>query len=96
MSQFLERIKALVPGHLYKPVDLGTTTYPMDCVTPIMIATATTTTNFLALPFDMAREQYARSVSAGLIERSMLASANFGRTLYTLEKLTLGPWARSV
>jgi hypothetical protein len=59
-------------------------------------AAARTTINFMALPFDLAREKYADAVQAGLIERSMLASANFGRTLNALEKLTLGPWARSV
>jgi hypothetical protein len=49
----------------------------------------------LALPFDIAREQYAKSVRLGLIERSLLASAQFGRTLNAMEKLTLGPFARS-
>ena len=34
----------------------------------------------LALPFDMAREQYAKSVRAGLLSR--------------VEVLMLGPWAR--
>lgn len=50
--------------------------------------------NVLGLPFDIAREQYARAVQAGLIERSMLASRDFSRALSSLEKLTLGPWAR--
>jgi hypothetical protein len=49
----------------------------------------------LAMPFDMAREQYAKAVQAGWIERSLLASAQFGRTLTALERLSLGPWARS-
>jgi hypothetical protein len=48
------------------------------------------------LPFDVARAQYARAVQAGLIERSMLASRDFSRVLSSMEKLTLGPWARHV
>jgi hypothetical protein len=48
----------------------------------------------LALPFDMAREQYAKSVRAGLVERSMIASARFERALSALELYTLGFMAR--
>lgn len=48
------------------------------------------------LPFDMAREQYAKAVQLGLIERSMIAWAKFERQLDLLEKMTLGPWARRV
>lgn len=48
------------------------------------------------LPFDMAREQYAKAVQVGLIERSMISWARFERQLDSLEKLTLGPWARRV
>lgn len=50
--------------------------------------------DFLALPFDVAREQYAKSVRAGLVERSLIASAQFERTLGALERLTLGCMAR--
>lgn len=50
----------------------------------------------LGLPFDIARAQYARAVQLGMIERSMLASRDFSRVLGSLEKLTLGPWARHV
>ena len=49
----------------------------------------------LYLPFDLARENYAIAVRAGLIERSMLASAKFGRLLNQLESMTLGPLART-
>lgn len=49
----------------------------------------------LAWPFDLARAQYAVGVQAGLVERSLLASAEFERQLGRLERLTLGPWARS-
>lgn len=48
------------------------------------------------LPFDMAREQYAKAVQMGLIERSMLGWARFERHIDLLEKMTLGPWARRV
>lgn len=49
---------------------------------------------FLALPFDMAREQYAKSVRAGFVERSLIASARFERALSALEVLSLGCMAR--
>ena len=48
----------------------------------------------LALPFDMAREQYAKSVRAGLVERSMIASAKFEQALSALERFALGGMAR--
>lgn len=50
----------------------------------------------MAAPFDIARAQYAAGVQAGLIERSLLASSAFERRLGRLERLALGPWARSV
>lgn len=49
----------------------------------------------LSLPFDLARQNYAMAVRAGLIERSMLASAKFGKALIHLEAIALGPLARS-
>jgi len=49
---------------------------------------------WLALPFDIARQQYSRAVQAGLIERSMIRSARFGRLLNAVEQLALGPFAR--
>jgi hypothetical protein len=51
-------------------------------------------TEVLALPFDMAREQYAKSVRAGLVERSMIASARFEHAISALEQFTLGHLAR--
>ncbi len=51
-------------------------------------------TPILTLPFDLARETYARAVQFGLVKPSLLASARFGRFLATLEHWTLGPWAR--
>ena len=52
------------------------------------------TSNALALPFDVAREQYARAVHAGLIENSMLAARDHALLLHALERATLGPLAR--
>jgi hypothetical protein len=49
-----------------------------------------------ALPFDMAREQYAKAVQAGLIRRSMLDWAKFERHMHLMEQVTLGPLARRV
>lgn len=48
------------------------------------------------LPFDMAREHYAKAVQFGLIKRSLLGWAKFERQIDLLEKMTLGPWARRV
>jgi hypothetical protein len=48
----------------------------------------------LGMPFDLARELYARAVRAGIIQNSQIASACFSRALCASEKLTLGPWAR--
>lgn len=48
----------------------------------------------LALPFDMAREQYAKSARAGLIESSIIASARFEHAVSAMEQLTLGGMAR--
>jgi hypothetical protein len=50
----------------------------------------------MALPFDLARDNYVRAVRAGLIERSMLHSARFTRTLRMFENLALGLWARKI
>jgi hypothetical protein len=54
------------------------------------------TTLVLAQPFDLARSLYALAVRFGLIENSLLTSARFGRDICSLEKMTLGPWARQV
>jgi hypothetical protein len=67
-----------------------------DCLCDNVDALVQSGRNVMALPFDIARDQYANAVRAGLIERSMLASAQFGQTLNALERLTLGPWARSL
>jgi hypothetical protein len=59
----------------------------MKAITPSMSA-------LLGLPFDLAREMYARAVRAGILQNSQIASARFSRALCASEKLTLGPWAR--
>jgi hypothetical protein len=55
-----------------------------------------TATLVQSLPFDMARENYAKAVQFGLIKRSLLGWAKFERQMDWLEKTTLGPWARRV
>ena len=50
----------------------------------------------LCLPFDVAREGYAKSVQVGFFEESMLSGAKFERSLVSLELLVLGHWARRV
>lgn len=62
-----------------------------------MVAAAGRTSQLMrGLPFDVARETYAKAVRAGFIKDSMLTGAKFAQSLGVLEKLTLGPWARSV
>jgi len=50
----------------------------------------------LTLPFDLARAQHAAGVCAGALPRSLLESTQFEQQLVTMERLTLGPLARSV
>jgi hypothetical protein len=50
----------------------------------------------VAAAFDLARAQYAAAVQYGLLKRSLLASGALERRLDLLERLTLGPWARTV
>lgn len=69
----------------------------LDCtcgVPPVLAEFTRVGSNVLALPFDMAREQYAKSVRAGLLERSMIASARFEHAISALEQFTLGGMAR--
>jgi hypothetical protein len=48
------------------------------------------------LPFDLARVQHAASVLTGAWPRSLLESMRFERQLGAMERLTMGPLARSV
>lgn len=50
--------------------------------------------DFCALPFDLARVQYAGAVRSGLIKPSMLAWREFERRITALEQFSLGPLAR--
>jgi hypothetical protein len=54
------------------------------------------TSQLFGQPFDVARSLYALAVRFGMIESSLLASARFGRDISSLEKMTLGLWARQV
>jgi len=62
----------------------------------MLMSLGRTTAQMLALPFDLARANYARAVQLGLIEPSLLKSARFEQELGRLERLVLGPWARRV
>ena len=64
------------------------------CMTTIATSLAALFSEMLAVPFDIARYQYANAVRLGLLKPSLIASARFGRTLSTLERCTLGPLAR--
>jgi len=66
-----------------------------NCLARTSAQIARVGSDVLALPFDIARAQYAKAVQLGLVERSLLASGRFGQTLSALEKLTLGPLART-
>lgn len=50
----------------------------------------------LQWPFDAMRDQFASAVRAGLIERSLIASARFERKVAVLEQTLLGTCARRV
>ena len=47
------------------------------------------------LPFDALRFAYASAVQTGLVRRSMLASRDVELQLSALEKILLGPFART-
>jgi len=69
--------------------------YPQS-LAMVVTAASKTSQSALTLPFDAARETYAKAVRIGFIQDSMLAGAKFARDLGRLEGLSLGPWARSV
>ncbi len=52
--------------------------------------------SLLTLPFDLARAHHAAGVYTGALPRSLLESTQFEQQLVTMERLTLGPLARSV
>ena len=51
--------------------------------------------DFCALPFDLLRAQYASAARHRLIQPSLLAWRDFERSVAALERLSLGPLARS-
>ena len=69
---------------------------PNTDATLVADALLKTTSFTFGQPFDMARALYALAVRVGVVESSLLASARFGRDISSLEKMTLGPWARHV
>jgi len=50
----------------------------------------------LAWPFDLARLQHSAAVQLGLLPKSLLQSSHVEQRLGALERLTLGPLARSL
>jgi hypothetical protein len=67
-----------------------------DAASGFVVAVRDWRASAAAAPFDLARSEYAAGVQCGVIERSMLASAAFERSLGALERLALGPFARTV
>ncbi len=72
-----------------------TSSYPQG-LAKAAVAVGRTSQLAMGVPFDVALETYAKAVRIGFIRDSILAEAKFARSLGTLEKLTLGPWARQV
>ena len=66
----------------------------LNCISLATRAITPSMSALLGMPFDLARELYARAVRAGFIQNSQIASARFSRNLCASEKLTMGPWAR--
>jgi hypothetical protein len=89
-----------VPDFVSSHAGTASTTAPLSAMPAAWQQAAQATTSsglrLARLPFDTMRAQYANAVRAGLIERSILASRDFERTVDTLERMTLGPWARRV
>lgn len=48
----------------------------------------------LAIPFDVARQQYVAATRAGIIELSMISNTKFEKALGALEDFALGPLSR--
>jgi hypothetical protein len=86
MSPIAELNKALVP--------LAYNQQDQDAMYLSQANMACVGREFLALPFDMAREQYAKSVRAGWVERSIIASARVEHAISAMEQFTLGCLAR--
>jgi hypothetical protein len=77
------------------------TTFRSETLTGLLPSTLATaarqaTSRMLALPFDIARAQYASAVRLGVVRRSMLDGRAFEQSLGAIERLTLGVFARRV
>lgn len=82
---------------LYTPMNPLTALSPLRAALPSQQRDADRALrNWLALPFDMARAQYANAVRGGLIRPSKLASRDFEQLVGSMERLTLGSLARRV
>ena len=86
-------VSALTPGGSPRRREPSSTALAtLEVCVPLVSAAK----SLLRTPFDAMREQYAAAVRAGLVERSLLASARFEHKLGALERVTLGPWARRI
>lgn len=68
----------------------------LDSATALTQATEDAASALLAMPFEMAREQYAKAVQWGWLPQSLLAAQRYSLGVDAIERLTLGPWARRV
>ncbi len=80
----------------WRPAMVESAVAPPMAVAPPAYATRNWAAASLSWPFDLARAQHAAGVQCGLLQRSLLASADFERRLGQLERLALGPLARRV
>jgi hypothetical protein len=80
----------------WRPAMVEAAIAPPMAVAPLVAGTWNWATASLTWPFDLARAQHAAGVQCGLLQRSLLASADFERRLGQLERLALGPLARRV
>ena len=69
---------------------------PLQCELPGVSQVMQASQGMLVLPFDALRWSYTAGVQAGYIQSSMLASRDFEKALGILERMALGPLARSV
>jgi hypothetical protein len=67
-----------------------------DTVAGLADAVGVLQSSGVSAAFDLARAQHAAGVRAGLIECSILESGVFERRLGLLERMTMGPLARTV
>jgi hypothetical protein len=68
----------------------------LGSVSALAQATEDAASAWLAMPFEMAREQYAKAVQWGWLPQSLLASQRYSVGVDAIERFTLGPLARHV